>query len=154
MNTRLLPFFALLLAALLPLQPGCQSTGGAFPAPAAHWETYTGQMHYAGASSIVGDVVVRRSGHDLQLAFSSGPGFPLMRLWVSGSRTKAEGVLARKPWQGWLKLADAFAAVTPAQPVASGSGYRAEGTFSSGRLEHLVVTNTATGERFTFHFSR
>ncbi len=71
-------------------------------------------------------------------------------LWVSGARYHAEGLLSRKDWQGWLKLAPAFAQTTAGHPAAAGAGFRSEGTFAAGRLQHLDVTNTATGERFTF----
>jgi hypothetical protein len=157
----LLPFLA---AGTLGLLSSCQ-TISAFPALNAQWLTYTGQMHYAGQRSVVGDVVVRQSGSNLQLAFSSGPGFPLMRLWVGGDQARAEGALARGSWhgnpghapaalRGWVKLAPAFAAISPQKPVVNGDGFRAEATFAGGRLEHLVVRANASGERFTFHFSK
>ena len=157
----------LLLPALavgtLALLPACQ-TAATFPAPTAQWQTFTGQMHYAGKRSVVGEVVVRESGPNFQLAFASGPGFPLMRLWSNGSVVRTEGVLAHGSWQvamnhvpaplrGWAALPTAFASISPAHPKFSGNGTTAEASFAGNRLLHLVVTSGASGERFTFHFS-
>lgn len=139
--------FLFLLASLCAaLLSGCQAPLS-FPAPAADWQTHTGQLHYRSAAgrSIIGDVVVRRSARgDFQLAFSSGPGFPLLRLWQSGEQARAEGALARGSWQGqaerapaplrgWLQLREVFA--------KRGAPTHA-GTLALG------------GDQFTFHFSR
>ncbi len=142
---KLRAFLLLLLAALVS---GCQ-TASTFPAPGADWQTHSGQMQYVSAEgkSIIGEVVVRRSKQgDFQLAFSSGPGFPLMRLWKSGDRLRAEGALARgswqgaagkapKPLQGWVSLPARFeAAVKGAAPA------------------HFTISAPETRERFAFHF--
>ncbi len=141
-RTLLVSILAALCAALLP---GCQ-TPLAFPAPTADWQTHTGQLQYRSATgrSVIGDVVVRRSARgDFQLAFSSGPGFPLLQLRQSGELARAEGALARGSWQGrsdrapaplrgWLQLRDAF----PKQPPAG------------------TLTLTLAGDQFAFHFSR
>lgn len=136
-------------ALLLLLTPACQSPSGsggasAFPTPAADWQTLSGQMQHVGldGKSVIGDVVIRRSKQgDFQLSFASGPGFPLMRLWVSGTRGRAEGVMARRPWQGevakaperlrgWFQLPKIFA--------------------TKGHNRDLSVVEQ--GERFVFHF--
>lgn len=151
------------LLALGALLPGCR-TAQLFPTPAASWQTYTGQMHYGGKRSVVGDVVVRRSGTaEFQLGFSSGPGFPLMQLRLSGDHARAEGALARGSWQGsvattpkplrsWVNLRTVFNALPGHTASFSGSNWRASAQYAEGRLVHLEISYDS-GERFTFHFS-
>lgn len=129
-RTALLLLLSGLCAAMLP---GCQ-TQLTFPTPAADWQTHTGQLQYRSATgrSVIGDVVVRRSARgDFQLAFSSGPGFPLLQLRQSGDLARAEGALARGSWQGrvanapaplhgWLALRKAFARQPPAGTLMLG----------------------------------
>jgi hypothetical protein len=144
--TRRIALLFLLASLCSAVLPGCQ-TPLAFPEPAPDWQTHTGQLHYRSATgrSVVGDVVVRRSPRgDFQLAFSSGPGFPLLRLWQLGDNARAEGAVARGSWQGrrekapgalrgWLQLREVFAR----------SGAPAKGQ-----------TLTLGGDQFAFHFSR
>ncbi len=123
-------------AAALALLPGCATTNNAFPSPGANWQSYQGQLHYISAKgrSVIGDVVIRRSPQDdFQLEFQSGPGFPLIRVWESGSLARAEGALARGSWQGppdkaprplrsWLQLRSSFSAPLQGDKLAVASG--------------------------------
>ena len=83
--------FAISIAALA--LSSCQ-TVLSFAAPEANWKTHLGQMHYANTTgrSVVGEVVVRQSpdGQGFQLQFSSGPGFPLLKLYESADTGRAE----------------------------------------------------------------
>jgi hypothetical protein len=160
--SRLFRCAGLPLAAVLLLFSGCQSALD-FPTAGGAWQTYTGQMHFGGVRSVIGDVVVRRSGaSDFQLAFSTGPGVPLMRLWESGDRARTEGALSRGAFsgnpahapshlRGWLSLREVFAAVPAQGGKFSGSFGSAEAQVVGGRLQHLTVS-TSVGDRFTFHF--
>ena len=158
---RCLPFVPALL-----LLGSCQ-TPTAFPEPTAQWETHVGQLQSTAAGkSVIGEVVVRRSGtENFQLSFSSGPGFPLLKLWASGESGRAEGVLARGQWQGLLsqapsqlqsftRLPEVFAAISPERPRAQTGAFAAEAQFSGKRLTRLSSTFPATGERLIFVFSR
>jgi hypothetical protein len=101
-------------------------------------------MQYVSAAgkSVIGDVVVRRSKQgDLQLAFSSGPGFPLMRLSQSGTVARAEGVLARGSWQGAPERA----------PQHLRGWIRLARTVAAGNVDRNL-TLTAEGERFVCRF--
>jgi hypothetical protein len=138
-------FLSLLaLAAAGLLFDGCQ-TPATFPTPGPDWQTLTGQMQHIAPNgkSVIGEVVIRRSKQgDFQLAFASGPGFPLMRIWVSGSKARAEGAMAHGSWQGdpakapqhlrgWFQLPKVFAV--------------------KGHNRDLRVTEG--GEGFVFHFA-
>ena len=127
------------------LLAACQTTAP-FPQPDATWETRVGQLQYvAGDRAVVGECVLSRHGSDnFQLDFHSGPGFPLLRLWVAQNRARAEGVLARGSWQGradsapshlqgWLEMA------------------RRVPRDAHGRLAYH---SKRTGERFQFALSR
>ncbi len=123
---------------------GCQTTKSAFPTPTANWQTFQGQLHYTSAAgrSIIGDVVIRRSPHDdFQLEFSSGPGFPLLRLWQSGELARVEGALAHGAWQG--------SASKP--PRHLHAWFRLRDTFAH-QVNPRHVSATLAGERFDFHF--
>jgi hypothetical protein len=122
-------------------------------------------MYYSGQRSVVGDVVVSRLGSsDFRLEFSSGPGFPLMRLSQSAVRSRAEGAFARGQWQGgvehapkhlrtWLHLREVFAALPGHNGSFRQGSWRAKAEYAEGKLEQLTVS-TSNGERFAFHFSR
>ena len=128
-------------AVALALLTACQ-TPHTFPKPDATWQTRVGQLQYiAEGRAVVGECVVSTRPGDLQLEFSSGPGFPLMRLALSGSTARAEGILARGSWQGqaanaptplrgWMRVAREF---KPAQRVS--------------------ILSPETGERFHFVFT-
>jgi hypothetical protein len=79
---RLIRSLPLVLALLL----GACQTPMQFPAPTAQWETHLGQLQSSGSGrSVIGEVVVRRdAAQHFQLSFSSGPGFPLLKLWATG----------------------------------------------------------------------
>lgn len=151
-----------LLATVLLALAGCLSAPD-FPTPGASWQTYTGQMHYGGTRSVIGEVVVRRSGtSDFQLAFSTGPSVPLMRVWESGDRARTEGALSRGAYsgspervpshlRGWMALREVFASVPAQGGKFSGKFGTAEAQVVNGRLQHLTVTARG-GDRFTFHF--
>lgn len=150
---------------------GCQSIGGksaAFPAPAAGWQTYTGQLFYRGANgkSVIGDVVIRRSAHgDFQLEFLSGPGVSLMRLQRSATALHLEGILARGSWnpplnrvpaplRGWSGLPAIFDAANRSHQAAfSLEGDQVKAAYSGSRLSKLDVA-PAVGGHFAFQFSR
>jgi len=177
MNYRKLPkfmipfrrLFVFLPALLLIFAGAAVLTGCAgrdnFAAPTADWQTFTGQMYYSGTRSVVGDVVVRRLGQsDFRLEFSSGPGFPLMRLSQSAIRSRAEGVFAHGSWQGgaehapkllrsWLHLRDVFTALPGHDGSFRQGPWRAQAHYTEGKLEQLTISNS-NGERFAFHFSR
>lgn len=134
---------------LLPilLLAGCATTQRDLPDPPADAREFAGQLRYqSGESSVIGEVVIRAKGDDFSLTFLSGPGFPLMKWQQSGSDARAEGVLARRPWQGdvaqapeslrgWAKLSKFFA--------------------FSGRLSGtLKIRDPETNESFSFVFSR
>ncbi len=132
-------------AALVLLLAGCQ-TPLVFPAPDARWETRVGQLQYVTPTrSIIGDCVVSRRGADFQLDFRTGPGFPLLRLWRSGEKARAEGVIARGSWQG-----------DPAHPPANLVGFmKLPAAFSAQKHTPRVIVNSAeTGERFVFVFAK
>ncbi len=107
-------------------------------------------------------MVVRHSGqNDFALNFLSGPGFPLLKLQVSGDDVVAEGVLARGRWsgkvqnapktlQGWAGLRQVFAGL-PASLKAG--GWTTEARSEGGRVEHIETRFAPTGERFVFHFA-
>lgn len=124
---------------------GCQ-TAAPFPQPDATWKTRVGQLQYvAGDRAVVGECVVsRRGSDDFQLDFQSGPGFPLLRLWRSANRARAEGVLARGSWEG---SADA----APAHLTGWMEMSRRLPQDSGGRF---VYRSEQTGERFQFALSR
>ncbi len=113
-------FLALILSvSILPGLAGCQSSGPSFPKPDTTWKTHVGQLQYVqNHKSIIGDCVACwRGPTDFQLEFKVGPGDPLMRLWISKYRVRAEGALARSDWegppekvperlQGWIQIAE------------------------------------------------
>ena len=162
--------FLLLLGAIcvtLSGLVGCQ-TALNFAAPEANWKTYLGQMHYSNGTgrSVVGEVVARRSpdGSGFQLQFSSGPGFPLLKLYESGATVRAEGVFARGRWQGqasaapaqlrnWVRLGEVFGQLQSGRPSLSGPGWTAQAQSAGGKTQTLIVSFAAGGERFAFHFN-
>lgn len=147
---------SLLLAACTAPQP--------LPTPGAGWKSYTGQLLYRAQEgrSVIGEVVVRNSGQtNFALDFLSGPGFPLLKIQVSGEDVVAEGVLARGRWrgnvqnapkalQGWIGLREIFAQV-PGKLKAP--GWVVDIRSEAGRPKHIEARFTPTGERFAFHFS-
>jgi hypothetical protein len=139
-----------LLVAAAAVLPGCGTPGtAAFPAPAAGGKTATGQLQYRSGTgrSVIGDVVLRRSpdGRDVQLAFSSGAGFPLLRLALSGARLRAEGPLARGSWEG-----DAARAPKHLQGWAGATQMLARtGLGNKARFEDA----SGSGDVFTFVFA-
>lgn len=170
-------FAAIFLVGLVGLVGlvSCQ-TPVVFGTPTADWQSYQGQMHYSNAAgdkskSVVGDVVVRRSpdGREFQLQFSSGPGFPLLKLWQSGDDARAEGVFARGSWHGkyaagrggnvpdalhnWLRLREVFGQLSPGRNDLRGPEWQATASYSAGapqRCEIVFVESDA----FDFQFSR
>ncbi len=134
-----------LLAALALLLAGCQ-TPLAFPTPDAQWRTRVGQLQYVTPTrSIIGDCVVSRHGTDFQLDFRTGPGFPLLRLWSSGGKARAEGVIARGSWQG-----------DPSHPPQKLVGFLKlpAALAAQNHTSRVTVNSAETGERFTFVFSK
>lgn len=144
----------------------CQTTSQ-FPTPTDSWASHTGQLQSSGAGkSVIGEVVVRHdTSQHLQLSFASGPGFPLLKLWMDGEMMRAEGVLARGEWQGrisaapprlqvWAQLPAAFAAVSPSRPAIEKAEYSAQAEYQSGRLARLQVRDGKSSERLTFVFAR
>lgn len=140
-----------------------------FAAPGANWPAFTGQMHYSNAAgkSVIGEVVVRRSPYPdaFQFQFSSGPGFPLLKLYESGLCVRAEGLFARGSWQGsaasapahlrhWVQLREVFAQLAPGRAHLSGTGWTAEAQPAGPHPVQLTVSFPEGGERFAFHFSR
>jgi hypothetical protein len=94
-----------------------------FAAPTANWQMHTGQLLYRNATAtVIGDVVVRFSNAgDFELAFSKGPGIPLLVIEQDQTHARAKGPLARGllGWsgpierapthlRGWLGLRDAI----------------------------------------------
>lgn len=165
-------FAAIFLVGLVGLVGlvSCQ-TPVVFSPPSADWQSYQGQMHFSNAAgdksiSVVGDVVVRRSpdGREFQLQFSSGPGFPLLKLWQSGDDARAEGVFARGSWHGrsakapdalhnWLRLREVFGQLSPGRNDLRGPEWKATASYSAGapqRCEIVFVESDA----FDFQFSR
>jgi hypothetical protein len=156
------------LAALTVLGFGGCQTPTTFPQPTAAWQTSLGQLRYAGPErSVIGEVVVRRDGtSNFQLQFASGPGFPLLKLLVSGGHARAEGLFARGAWegtrgsaparlQGWMQLPEAFAQVSKSKKMVRSSTFEATAVFNAeGALTQLGIVTAATGERFTFVFSK
>lgn len=150
------------LPALVSLLGACTVTQ-ALPTPGAGWDSHTGQLLYRGPKdrSVIGDVVVRHSGRsDFALNFLSGPGFPLLKLQVSGDDVVAEGVLARGRWrgkvqkapktlQGWIALREVFVRLPADQTTG---GWTTKARYSGSRLEHLDTRFAPAGERFAFHF--
>jgi len=136
----------LLLGALLSAAlAGCQ-TPHSFAKPDVSWNTRVGQLQYVGGGrSVIGECVVsRRGATDFQLEFSSGPGFPLMRLSRAGEITRAEGVLARGAWQG-----------RPEQAPEQLRGWMrvAHSRAVAGSETRQIINSPETGERFVFVFS-
>ena len=165
MSSRLLlTFFTALSVASLG---GCQ-TATTFPQPTAAWRTSLGQLRYAGPQrAVIGEVVVRHDqGRNFQLQFQSGPGFPLLKLLVSGEHARAEGLFARGSWegtrasaparlQGWMQLPEAFAKLSPSAPKVSTSTFEATAVLDAqGAPTQLTVVTPTTGERFSFVFSK
>lgn len=125
-----------------------------------------GQLHYQGVGerSVIGEVIVRRSGtRDFALSFLSGPGFPLLKLQVSGDDVVAEGMFARGRWRGkvanapkqlrsWIALREVFAELPAKRTSYKRSGWSTQVRFVGGRPEH-IETAFSTGERFAFHFA-
>lgn len=140
-----------------------------FSPPADDWLTYQGQMHFSNPAgkSVIGEVVARRSpaGSDFQFSFSSGPGFPLLKLWESGDSARAEGLFARGSWQGrpgaapptlksWVTLREVFTRLTPGVTDLRGPGWTATATYAAAQPQRCEVVFAESGERFSFQFSR
>jgi hypothetical protein len=157
--------FSLTVAILIS---GCASTPkAAMPTPGQNWTTDSGQLRYRPKSgkSVIGDVVVRRSGEDFLLVFTSGPGVPLIKLQTHGSTATAEGIFARASWsgdvskapqnlRGWVSLPGIFAKAVPNTPEIRNAGLSARLSYAGGRPQGVDVTSAETGEQFTFHFAR
>jgi len=133
------------LPLLFLMVTGCQ-TPYEFAEPTREWHSWVGQLQYVyNNRALTGDITVQWfDRRNFQLEYTSGPGFPLLRVWREGAIARAEGVLARGAWEGrvqsapsqlrnWFQLGDKFAAVSPKQQ-------RANFVFPQ------------TGERFSFHF--
>lgn len=163
-------FTGLFLIALLGLVGlmGCQ-TPVVFTPPSPEWASFQGQMHYSNATgkSVVGEFAARRApdGREFQLQFSSGPGFPLLKLWQAGENARAEGVFARGSWHGrtagappalknWVRLREVFAQLSPGRNDLRGPGWTASATYAGGVAQRCDVAFVETGEHFDFQFSR
>jgi hypothetical protein len=159
------------IAALLTgssILTGCASTPkAAMPSPSQDWSTETGQLQYRprAGRSVIGDVVVRRSGsQDFLLIFTSGPGVPLLRLQVHGSTAVAEGLFARGRWsgetdkappqlRGWLKLPAVFSATETRKTELRTASWSSTIRYAGTRPQRIEVDSPDTGEQFNFHFS-
>jgi hypothetical protein len=154
------------LVAALALLGACQ-TPHQFAAPTASWKTYVGQLQcVTGDRSVIGDVVVRHEApNQFQLSYSSGPGFPLLKLWTAQDTVRAEGTFARGAWQGsknaaperlriWTVLPEIFAAASPTRQNVQAGGCSADAQFQGGRLARLQVRDAKSGERLVFVFNR
>lgn len=122
-----------------------------------------GQLLYRAPEgrSVIGEAVVRHSGrNEFALNFLSGPGFPLLKLQVSGDDVLAEGALARGRWrgkvqnapkalQGWIALREVFVQL-PANLTTGGWATKVRAT--GAQVQHVEGRFAPTGERFTFHF--
>lgn len=155
----------LLLSALL--MAGCQAYQ--FPAPNPAWQTHVGQLQFAGRDrSVIGDVIISRAAdQEFQLDFLSGPGFPILKMRVSGNRGRAESAFARGSWQGdpkrvpgplrgWFALPEIFAAAdaTPRAEFSSepAGKWNAHAVKKRGQLQQLTVDFPVTGESYRFQF--
>lgn len=80
-----------------------------FAAPAANWQTRSGQLAYHGPRmSLIGEVTVRYSGAgDFELTFTKGPGVALLTLRQDATFGEVSGPLARGAWSGPLTTAPA-----------------------------------------------
>ncbi|HEV7404532.1 MAG TPA: hypothetical protein VGO11_16445 [Chthoniobacteraceae bacterium] len=160
-------YVGLFLIALISLV-GCQ-TPTVFSPPTADWRSYQGQMHYSNAAgkSVVGEVVARRSpdGSEFQMQFSSGPGFPLLKLWQAGDNARAEGVFARGSWHGlsakappalknWVRVREVFAQLSPGRNDLRGPGWTATAGYGAGVPQRCDIAFAEGAERFDFQFSR
>lgn len=156
---KIAPF--LLLPVLLTLA-GCSTTPH-FVAPTSDWKSYHGQLRYSGdGNPIIGEVIVRTGAdHNLEIDFSAGPGFPLMRVRSNASSAFAEGAVAQGRWQGrvkkpttriggWFVLYDVFEAAANRSGDLRGEGWTARAVREAGALKSLDIRIEASGERFQF----
>jgi hypothetical protein len=90
------------LLAILCLTSCATTSTHQFAAPAADWQTRTGQLAYQGPTmSLIGEVLVRTSkSGEMELTFSKGPGVALVTLRQDAQFASAEGPLARGDWSG------------------------------------------------------
>ena len=109
------------------------TTDHQFAAPAANWQTKSGQLAYTGPRmSLIGEVLVRYSkAGDMELTFTKGTAVTLLTIRQDAQFASAQGPLARGGWagptanaperlRGWFSLREKI--------VAGGSNVR----FSSG----------------------
>ncbi|RYD61368.1 MAG: hypothetical protein EOP84_35815, partial [Verrucomicrobiaceae bacterium] len=119
-------FLHAILACAIPLLIAACTSPQDLPVPGAGWKSHTGQLLYRAPEgrSVIGEAVVRHSGrNDFALSFLSGPGFPLLKIQVSGDNVLAEGAMAEPLGilQAFgadiVRLADATWRVAPARLV-------------------------------------
>jgi hypothetical protein len=137
---RKMAFASLLVVLGLTGLTSCATTSThQFAAPAADWQTRTGQLAYQGPKmSLIGEVVVRTSTTgEMELTFSKGPGVNLLILRQDAQFASAEGPLAGGRWsgptasaperlRGWFALRDKI--------IAGGSSVRFVSGAESFRL--------------------
>lgn len=109
------------VATLLLVLAGCASNSTHhFAAPAANWQTRTGQLMYRNSNrTVIGDAIVRfSSAGDFELTFSKGP-VTLLLIREDATFAEVKGALAGRGWSGhtdrapqqlrrWLELRDAI----------------------------------------------
>jgi hypothetical protein len=88
--TRLFTLLAVILLA------GCATTRHQFTEPDASWKSATGQLRYKGSGlTIIGELLVSRSGDAARIEFSKGAGLSLIRIFADKTHLRFEGPLAR-----------------------------------------------------------
>jgi hypothetical protein len=153
--------------AVAALVAGCQSARD-FTTPDASWKSHIGQLRYeSGERVIVGEVVVTRRGfEEFQLEFIEGGSPRLLKLWISGEKARAEGLLARGSWQGpiykapqqlrhWMKLPAIFAAADAGQKqwmAVPASGASAAMIAEGGAIQQIRVLTLSPDEDLVFRF--
>ncbi len=150
--------------AMMALVTGCQ-TPRTFATPEASWKSHIGQLKYdSGERTLVGEVIVTRSApQEFQLEFLKGGSFRLLKLWMSGSDARAEGVLARGSWQGaldrapdhlqtWVQLPAIFAATDAGQRQWTAAGVSVEIQATGKTIDQIRVRALSSDEEFVFRF--
>lgn len=161
------PLIAGAALALLALFTSCQSARD-FAPPDASWKSNAGQLRYqSGERVVVGEVVVtRRAPQDFQLEFVKGGSFRLLKIWVSGGKARAEGVLARGSWHGpiekapghlrhWMNLPAIFAAADAGQRqwmAIPANGASAAITVEGGAVQQIRLLTLSPKEDLMFRF--